>query len=533
MNTLKAILHGDNIAKFIGAHDGMGAHLAQKAGFDGLWASGLEIATASALPDANILSMNQFLDASKSMRRASQIPILADCDTGFGNSNNVIHTVREYESAGIEGICIEDKTFPKTNSFIGHGQTLAPVAEFVGKILAGKNGQTTDDFVLVARVEALIAGMGQEEALKRAHAYADAGADAILMHSKSSSPDEIMTFLKSWKKRAPIILVPTTYPSLDLNAAKDLGCRLVIYANHGLRAAVTAMENTFRQILSDGHTEDIESDIATLKTIFEIQGMPQLKELETRYSANNFEIPAIILSAGEKKGDNSLQPLLSDRPLGMLDVGGKSLLEFQSQIFNRAGCGKLHVVIGHMADQVRLKDANLYENKNFKSTGPCISAITCPLDKGPVLLSYGDIVIHDELIKKLAHVEEDIAVLLDQESKPRYSDKSVQRAFTKGLPKKERDIDLQTLVNITSLDSAQSEDEEACELIGLVKFSEKGWQAFRKLSSSLNPTATLIDSLQGLIHQGFQIKGLVTNRGWSEIHTYEDFKNLSSHLKDF
>jgi phosphoenolpyruvate phosphomutase len=117
------------------------------------------------------------------MNDAVSIPVVSDCDVGYGNSNNVMHMVRKYEAAGIAAVCIEDKRFPKVNSYIPGRQELAPIAEFVGKFLAAKNTQRTSDFMVIARVEALIAGWGQEEALKRAHTYAEAGADAIFIHS--------------------------------------------------------------------------------------------------------------------------------------------------------------------------------------------------------------------------------------------------------------------------------------------------------------------------------------------------------------
>lgn len=181
---LKNLFKKDGVIQIVGAHDGLSAKLVERNGFDGVWASGFEISTSYGVPDANILTMSQFLERACEMNDAVAIPVIADCDTGFGNSNNVIYLVKKYESAGIAAITIEDKKFPKVNSYIPGRQELAPVAEFVGKILAAKNAQRTKDFMVIARVEALIAGVGEKEALKRASAYANAGADAIFIHSK-------------------------------------------------------------------------------------------------------------------------------------------------------------------------------------------------------------------------------------------------------------------------------------------------------------------------------------------------------------
>src|SRR5690606_6603892 len=126
--------------------------------------------------------MKEMLEAASSMARACRLPVIADCDTGFGNSNNVIHMVRCYEAAGIAAVCLEDKRTPKLNSFVEGRQELAPLGEFVGKLAAAKDTQESADFVVLARTEALIAGAGLAEALKRAEAYRRAGADLVLVH---------------------------------------------------------------------------------------------------------------------------------------------------------------------------------------------------------------------------------------------------------------------------------------------------------------------------------------------------------------
>ena len=176
------------------------------------------------------------------------MPILVDGDTGYGNFNNVRRLVRKLCERGLAGVCIEDKLFPKTNSFIGEGQPLADIDEFCGRIKAGKDSQTDDDFVLVARVEALIAGRGMDEALRRAEAYHAAGADAILIHSKRSTADEILAFAERWAGRAPLVIVPTMYYATPTELFREAGISTVIWANHLLRAAIAAMRETAARI---------------------------------------------------------------------------------------------------------------------------------------------------------------------------------------------------------------------------------------------------------------------------------------------
>ena len=213
---LRKLLEGEDLVRIVGAHDGLTAKLVELNGFEGVWASGLEVSTSHVVPDANILTMTDYLRAASVMNDAVSIPIVVDADTGYGNSSNLIHAVKKFEAAGIAAVCIEDKLFPKVNSFVPWRQDLAPISEFVGKIMAGKNAQETDDFMIFARVEALIAGLGIKEALKRAYAYEEAGADGVFIHSKQKKADEILEFVERWDGKSPLIVCPTTYPDLTV-----------------------------------------------------------------------------------------------------------------------------------------------------------------------------------------------------------------------------------------------------------------------------------------------------------------------------
>lgn len=270
---LRELLDGDRLVRVAGAHDGMGAKLVESNGFDAVWASSFELSTSHAVPDASILTMTEYLAAAQTMNHAVSVPVIADCDTGFGNSLNVSHMVRRYEAAGIDAVCIEDKRFPKLNSFIGNGQELEHVEEFADKITAGKNAQRGKDFVLIARTEAFIAGYGVDEALKRAHAYADAGADAVLVHSKARSADEVFAFLRAWRQRLPVVVVPTSYYHVTADELAAAGVRMVIYANQAMRAGVRAMDEALRDIQVSGTTAPIESRIAPMTDLFALQGL--------------------------------------------------------------------------------------------------------------------------------------------------------------------------------------------------------------------------------------------------------------------
>lgn len=280
---LRELLSGDRVVRIMGAHNGLSAKLAEQAGFDAVWASGLEISATYAVPDANILTMTENLNAAIVMNEATSIPIVCDCDSGYGNVNNVVRMVKEYERNGMAAVCVEDKLFPKLNSFVNGSQKLAPIEEFTAKLRAAKATQENPDFVVIARIEALIAGAGMEEAITRAYAYEEAGADAILIHSKQKEPDEIIHFIQSFRGSTPIVLVPTTYPQFTVSEMEALGVKMVIYANHGLRSSIRAMQETFARILQDGTTVGVEPNISTLKQVFDLQGMSDMLRLEELY----------------------------------------------------------------------------------------------------------------------------------------------------------------------------------------------------------------------------------------------------------
>ena len=282
---LRALFTKKPLTRIVGAHNALSAKLVERTGFDGVWASGLEISATYGIPDASLVSMYQFLEAARSMNEVIDIPIVADCDTGYGNATNVMYMVKRYEDAGIAAVSIEEKKFPKDNSLLAGGrQELLRVEEFEGKIEAAKSAQKTSDFMVIARVEALIAGWGQEEAQMRAHRYAEAGADAILIHSKSSDPGEVVEFINNWDLDVPLVLVPTNYPSLKEKDIEALGkVKMVIYANHGLRAAIKAMETILEKIKNDGGIDDLNEFIDPVSHVFEIQGVPEMKENENKF----------------------------------------------------------------------------------------------------------------------------------------------------------------------------------------------------------------------------------------------------------
>ena len=286
-NILRTKLKENQILKVAGAFDAMSAKLVELSNFDAVWAGSFAISATHALPDASILTMTEFLSVASNMTDACSIPVIADCDTGFGGPSNVSHMVKKYEGAGIAAVSIEDKVFPKQNSLLENGiQELLPEKDFVAKIIAAKNAKVNENFMIIARVEALIAGLGVNEAKKRADAYEKAGADAILIHSKKNTPDEIFEFCDTWNGNIPIIAIPTSYPSVTLNELQEHKIKMVIYANQSLRAAHWAMAEHLNKLSLAESLSEVKTKMTTMEDIFHLQEMYEIKKQETDIEKN-------------------------------------------------------------------------------------------------------------------------------------------------------------------------------------------------------------------------------------------------------
>ncbi len=282
---LREGLRGDRAVVAVGAHDALTAKLIGTHGFDAVWVSGLGVATmAHAMPDVNLTTMTEALAAAIRIDGATDLPVIADCDNGFGGLGNVVRTLVEYERAGISAISIEDNLFPKRNSLLGADtkRELLPMREQARRLRAAKQAQQTEDFVLIARVESLIAGHGVEDACARADAYADAGADAILIHSRDKTLAEIEGFLGSWSKfgTVPLVAVPTLFPTFSSAQLYDRGFNLVILANQPMRAAVGAIESTLAALAVSGRAADVEASIVPVDHIFDLVDTKQAIALE-------------------------------------------------------------------------------------------------------------------------------------------------------------------------------------------------------------------------------------------------------------
>jgi phosphoenolpyruvate phosphomutase len=287
---LRAGLEGSGALATVGAHDAMTARLIETHGFDAVWVSGFGVSTMThALPDLNLVTMTEALAAAVRIDAATALPVVADCDNGFGGYSNIVRTVREYERAGIAGICIEDNLFPKRNSLLDSSvlRELLAIDEQANRIAAGKAAQEDDGFTFIARVEALIAGHGVAEACKRADAYVEAGADAILIHSRDKSLAEIEGFLRQWRGTGsvPLVAVPTLFPSFTVEQLASMGFRMVIFANQPMRAAISATEETLVTLAAHRRADVVDDNIASLNHVFDLVETRETIEAEDRAAA--------------------------------------------------------------------------------------------------------------------------------------------------------------------------------------------------------------------------------------------------------
>lgn len=413
---LRGLIESSDLAFILEAHNGISARIVEEAGFNGIWASGLAISAQFGVRDNNEASWTQVVDMLEFMSDATNIPILLDGDTGYGNFNNMRRLVRKLEQREIGGVCIEDKIFPKTNSFIGgERQPLADADEFCGKIAAGKDSQSDDDFCIVARVEALIAGWDIKEALRRAEAYRSAGADAILIHSKLSSPDQIIEFASEWANRAPLVIVPTKYYSTPVEVFRKAEVSLVIWANHLIRSSVQAMQKSAAVIHETEGLIEIEDRIARVDELFRLQGAEELAAAEDRYfSSYQADTKAVILAAG--RGDK-LGWLTEDRPKAMIPIAGKPLLRRLVDKCKKRGIDDITVVGGYQASSIDVSGIDLLVNEAFESTGE-LSSLACALDTftDDMVIMYGDLLFRSYILRDLVENDAAFSVVVDSAS---------------------------------------------------------------------------------------------------------------------
>ena len=527
---LRCLLDGERLAFLMEAHDGISAKIVEQAGFEGIWASGLTMSASMGVRDNNEASWTQVLEVVEFMADAVTIPILLDADTGYGNFNNFSRVVRKLEQRGCAGVCIEDKLFPKTNSFIdGDRQPLADIEEFAGKITAGKDTQSDPGFVIVARVEAFIAGWGLGEALKRATAYADAGADAILVHSKQARPDDILAFMAEWQNRLPVVIVPTTYYSTPVEVFEEAGVSTVIWANHLLRSAVATMQVTAQRIHDERSVRGIEDEIVPVTELFRLQGAEDLKRREGVYLPDRAsDTKAVILAASQGK---EFRDLTASTPKALLEIGGRSILRRTVDVLNASGVKQISVVRGFAKEKIDLPGLTYVDNDAYASTQEVYSLWLALRDlEGRVVVSYGDILYKKYVLTNLLESGAGFTIAVDDSwreshNRERYADLVVCDA---GYDRSVFDQEVRLVRTAASAD----EPDICGEWIGLLQMSAAGTDVLKASLAAYGEERLRLlrmrELMNDLVTQGVEIRVQYIHRDWLDVDDLHDLRDAQA-----
>lgn len=526
---LRQMITSPQLEFLLEAHNGISARIAEEAGFKGIWASSLALSAQFGVRDNNEASWTQVVDMLEFMADITHIPILLDGDTGYGNFNNMRRLVHKLEQRGIAGVCIEDKLFPKTNSFIGgERQPLTEIDEFCGKIKAGKDCQHDENFCIVARVEALIAGWDVDEAVRRAAAYYEAGADAIFIHSKRSQPDEILAFIDRWENRAPVVIAPTKYYSTPTNVFRKAGVSAVIWANHQIRSAVQAMQTSARRIYRDQSLLEVEDSIAPVDEIFRLQGAEELRAAEHRYCKSpRAETSAIVLGATRGKG---LGDLTADRPKMMVNVAGRPLLRRLVDAFKRQRIRRIVAVVGYHSETVDIPGIDRIENPAFETTGELVSlACALPAFTDELVICYGDLLFRRYILQDLLNSDGDLSIVVDAayehvpiSGTPDY----VVCSRPDDLEIWRKDVSLRRVSNDAMIAGQRAHGR----WIGLLHARSHGVELLRQTLEELRQHAqfndyTLPDMLNHLIEQGHKIQVNYCHGHWLDVNSLHDLEH--------
>jgi len=524
----RRLLDSGDLEFLLEAHNGITAKIGEEAGFKGLWAGGLCMSAQYGVRDSNEASWTQVLEMLEFMADATSIPILLDGDTGYGNFNNVRRLVAKLEQRGIAAVCIEDKLYPKTNSFIdGNKQQLAEIDEFCSRIKAGKDAQIDDDFAIITRIEAFIAGWGLGEALRRAEAYHEAGADGILIHSALSAPAEVLAFKREWADRSPVVIVPTKYYATPTEVLREAGFSIAIWANHMLRAAIPAMQRVAATLATEQNLLSIEDGIASVGEIFRLQGASELQDAEERYLPKREQKTRAVILAASRGA--ALGELTVHRPKAMVEIRGQPLLSHSVAAYNAAGVKDITVVRGYLPDAFDLPALTYVDNPAYADTNELWS-LKYALDAGgdadaDLYVSFGDVIFKRYIIDSLAEADEDVVIAVDTNWH-----ESVNRGRAADYVRCTEPHSRQAFYREIWLERAGETLAEADihgEWMGIVRFANTALPVVRELVDKLaaDPAqrkAKLHQLFDELVRCGQRIRVIYTTGHWLDVDSLED-----------
>jgi phosphoenolpyruvate phosphomutase len=397
----------------------------------------------------------------------------------------------------------------------------------------------------------LIAGWGQEEALKRAEAYAAAGADAVLIHSKSPTFGELKAVATAWSGRVPLVVVPTIFDGVTAAELEQAGFKIVIYANQAIRASIRAMRDALAVMKQDTRPGSVNDRIVKLKEVYELVGVPQMEEDERRFLPVGAErITAVIVAAGFEK---HLLPLIEQKPKCLLDIKGKTILERQIAALNDCNIKEVALVRGYKKEAITLPNIRYYDNDRYEQTGELFSLFCAEKElQGRCLVLYGDIIFDTVLLEKLLKSPADITLVVDLA----WTERDRHKTFR---PQTKPDVVIleqapgQTYRyvapdepgRILRIGQDVSHENAHAEFIGLAMFSERGSEALKQAYAAARErsqgrafheapafsTASFTDILQELVDRGHEVRCVPTYKGWMDVDSFEDYQKAWSEIR--
>ncbi len=540
--------------RLVEAHNGLSALIAEQAyvqangervEYDGIWGSGLTDSAARGLPDVELLGPEDRLRTLREIVRVTEKPIVVDGDTG-GPIPQFEYFVRDLERLGVSAVVIEDKAFPKRNSLDPSArQTLSDPKEFAQKIRKGKEACVSDDFLIVARLESLITGLGLEDALKRAERYVEADVDGIMIHSKKERPDDILAFAHAYEdlcqhvsRRPFLVCVPTTYNLISDRELAEHGFNVIIHANHLLRSAHRAMDRVARTILTYDRSFEAEPFCSPVADLFALVGFDRVKAQDRELSLLQ-RLAVVIPAAGR-------DPIFPDLPKPLISVAGRPLLTHQLEAIRQAGLNRVVVVRGKESE--RLEEAfeeehlTFCENPAQETTHSLRSLLAAEAHmKDGFFLVYSDILFEPQHLTRLLQAGKDIVLLVD--SSYRYHKHEVDKKLDlvagsePGRPPARRRLHPGGIRELAAIGKEVDPSRADYEFVGIAYFSPEGARILRQVYRDCSrivdgffheapsfAMAGVTDLLQEIMDRGFTVHGLEVFKGWIEIHSPEDIQ---------
>jgi phosphoenolpyruvate phosphomutase len=552
LRALKHLVDRTGFARVLEAHNGLSGIVAETARlerngavveYDGLWESSLTDSAAKGLPDASIVGFDSRMRTIDEILSVTTKPIIVDGDTG-GEPSQFEYLVKELERRGVSAVIIEDKVYPKRNSLdAAASQELEDPAQFAVKIQCGRQAAISEDFLIIARLESLIAGTGLADALERAEQYIVAGADGIMIHSKKRRPDEVLAFAAAYGplcdrlgRRPLLVSVPTTYNSITDEELAGHGFNIVIHANHLLRASYKAMTEAARTILESGRSQEVDARCASVSEVFAAVGFDRLTAKDRERSAGQ-QPPVLIPAAGRDL-------VFPDRPKSLVTVGGRPVIEYQLETIRKAGLGRVVVIRGHegsqFGDRYATDNVAFCENPRHAETFDLASLFCAEEHMGQgFVLIYADILFDPDILRRLIGARKDIVLALD--SSYQYHKHEVHKRLDLAVSRPRRGVGRRSLravplVEIARLGKNIEVEAADYEFIGMAYFSPRGAEALRRSfheclgragagtfhEAASFGKASITDLLQELVERGVTVHGLEVHKGWLEVHNRED-----------